>query len=54
MDQTFISEEPKRPNLINIPMQGENAPQEAFRVRELFKEYFNSPAGSVAWLNEIV
>ena len=38
VDQTFISEEQKRPNLINIPTQAINAPQEAFRVRELFKK----------------
>ncbi|KAB0802472.1 hypothetical protein PPYR_04658 [Photinus pyralis] len=38
--------------LDNLPMQGGNATQDAFRVRELFKEYFNSEIGSVPWQEE--
>lgn len=33
----------------NLPLQGGNATKDAFQVRELFKEFFNSEAGSVPW-----
>lgn len=36
----------------NLPMQGGNATRHAFRVRELFKHYFNSDVGSVPWQQE--
>lgn len=35
--------------LENLPMQGGNATKDAFRVRELIKDYFNSEVGSVPW-----
>lgn len=38
--------------LKNLPMQGGNAAREAFRVRELFTNFFNSEAGSVTWQND--
>lgn len=38
--------------LENLPMQGGNATRDAFRVRELFKHYFNSDVGSVPWQEE--
>ncbi|KAL1516271.1 hypothetical protein ABEB36_000190 [Hypothenemus hampei] len=50
MDRTFRSEEIVD-NLVNIPMQDGSAPRNAFRVRELFKEYFNSPVAAVPWQN---
>lgn len=53
VDCTFNSESTVMPNLTNIPMQGGNAPLDAFRIREMFKEFFNSPVGSVPWQNEI-
>jgi len=40
--------------LQNIPTQGGNASQPAFQVRELFKDFFNSTAGSVSWQNEVI
>jgi len=40
--------------LQNIPMQGGSARQAAFEVRELYKDFFNSPAGSVPWQNDKV
>jgi hypothetical protein len=36
-----------RRNLTKIPNQGERAHQSAFEVREKFKQFFNSPSGSV-------
>jgi hypothetical protein len=38
--------------LENMPMQGENATRDAFRVRELFKDYFSSESESVPWQEE--
>jgi hypothetical protein len=38
--------------LNNIPIQGGRAGQAAFATRELYREFFNSPAGSVSWQNE--
>jgi len=35
-------------------MQGGSARQAAFEVRELYKDFFNSPAGSVPWQNDKV
>ncbi|EFN69199.1 hypothetical protein EAG_01536, partial [Camponotus floridanus] len=35
--------------LENLPMQDGNATKDAFRVRELIKDYFNSDIGSVPW-----
>lgn len=40
-------------SFINIPIQGGNATREAFSVREMFKEYFNSHIGSVSWQSNI-
>ena len=41
-----------RSNLTKIPNQGGSAHQSAFEVREKFKQFFNSPSGSVPWQNE--
>lgn len=38
--------------LEHFPMQGGNAPIDAFRVRDLFKNYFVSNAGSVPWQDD--
>uniref|UniRef100_A0A0P4WL05 DDE Tnp4 domain-containing protein n=2 Tax=Scylla TaxID=6760 RepID=A0A0P4WL05_SCYOL len=35
--------------LENLPLQGGNATRDALAVRELYKDYFNSEAGSVPW-----
>lgn len=40
--------------LENIPMQGGNASQEAFRTRETFKAFFKSSAGSIPWQNDSI
>lgn len=40
--------------LQNLPMQGGNATKEAFSVRDLFKNYFNSDSGSVSWQGDRV
>jgi len=37
--------------LENIPAQGGNATQQAFAVRDIYKTYFSSSAGSVSWQN---
>lgn len=36
-------------SLEEIARQGGNAPQGAFLVREKFREFLNSPAGSLPW-----
>ena len=41
-------------NLTKIPNQGGSAHQSAFEVRDKFKQFFNSPSGSVPWQNERV
>lgn len=38
--------------LNNISMQGGGAGRAVFATRELNKDFFNSPAGSVSWQNE--
>jgi len=43
-----------RSNLTKIPSQGESVHQSAFELREKFKQFFNSPSGSVPWQNETV
>jgi len=43
-----------RNNLTKIPNQGGSAHEIAFEVREKFKQFFNSPSGSVPWQNERV
>jgi hypothetical protein len=43
-----------RSTLIKIPNQGGSAHQRAFEVRDKFKQFFNSPPGSVPWQNERV
>jgi hypothetical protein len=43
-----------RSTLTKIPNQGASAHQSAFEVREKFKQFFNSPSGSVPWQNERV
>ena len=43
-----------RSNLTKIPNQGGSAHQSAFEVRDKFKQFFNSPSGSVPWQNERV
>jgi hypothetical protein len=35
-----------------MPMQSGNATRDAFRVRELLKDYFSSESGSVPWQEE--
>jgi hypothetical protein len=43
-----------RSNLTKIPNRGGSALQSAFEVRHKFKQFFNSPSGSVPWQNERV
>jgi hypothetical protein len=43
-----------RSNLTKIPNQGGSAHQGAFEVRDNFKQFLNSPSGSVPWRNERV
>jgi len=43
-----------RSNLTKIPNQGGSGHQSAFEVRDKFKQFFNSPSGSVLWQNERV
>jgi len=43
-----------RSSLTNISNQGESAHQNDFEVRDKFKQFFNSPSGSVPWKNERV
>jgi len=43
-----------RSNLKKIPNQGGSAHQSAFEVRDKFKQFFNSPSGSVPRQNERV
>jgi hypothetical protein len=43
-----------RSNLTKIPSQGGSSRQSAFEVRNKFKQFFNSPSGSVPWQNERV
>jgi hypothetical protein len=43
-----------RSSLTKIPNQGGNAHQSAFEVRDKFKQFFNSPSGSVSWQYERV
>jgi hypothetical protein len=40
--------------LNNIPFQGGNASQQAFNVRELFTDFFNSPDGAVSWQHNYI
>jgi hypothetical protein len=41
-------------NLTKIPNQGGSAHENAFEVRDKFKQFFNSLSGSVPWQNESV
>jgi len=43
-----------RSNLTKIPSQGGSAHQSALEVRGKFKQFYNSPSGSVPWQNESV
>jgi len=43
-----------RSKLTKIPNQGGSAHQSGFEVRDKFKQFFNSPSGSVPWQNERV
>jgi len=43
-----------RSNLTKIPNQGGSAYQSAFEVRDIFKQFFNTPSGSMPWQNERV
>jgi len=43
-----------RSNLTKIPNQGGSAHQSAFEVRDKFKQFLNSPPGTVPWQNERV
>jgi hypothetical protein len=43
-----------RSNLTKVPNQGGNTHQSAFKVRDKFKQLFNSPSGYVPWQNERV
>ena len=38
----------------NTQMLRRNAPSEAFQVRESFKNYFNSPVGSLPWQRDVI
>jgi len=35
-------------------MQGGNESQQAFQVREMFKDFFNSTIGELSWQNEVI
>jgi len=37
--------------LTNIPVQGGNATRWAFYIRDIYKDFFNSPQGSIPWQN---
>ena len=41
-----------RSNFTKIPNQGGSVHQSAFEVGDKFKQFFNSPSGSVPWQNE--
>jgi hypothetical protein len=41
-------------NLTKIPNQGGSAHQNAFRIRDKFKQFFNSLSGFLTWQNERV
>jgi len=43
-----------RSNLTKIPNEGGSAHKSAFEIREKFKQFFNSPSGSVPRQNERV
>jgi hypothetical protein len=43
-----------RSNFTKIPNQGGSAHQSAFKVTDKFKQFFNSPSGSVSWQNDKV
>jgi hypothetical protein len=43
-----------RSNLTEIPNQAGSAHQSAFEVRDKFKQFFNSPSGSVPWQSDRV
>ena len=38
-------------NLTKMPNQGGSDHQSAFEIRDKFKQFFNSPSGSVPWQN---
>jgi len=38
----------------NLSHRGGNATGEAFQIRDAFKDYFSSEAGSVPWQNHIL
>jgi len=38
----------------NLSHRGGNATREAFQIRDAFKDYFSSEAGSVPWQNHIL
>lgn len=39
--------------LTNIPVQGGKATREAFYIRDIYKDVFNFPQGSIPWQNNI-
>jgi hypothetical protein len=43
-----------RSNLTKLPTQGGSGHQSAFEVRDRFKQFYNSPSGSLPWQNERV
>ncbi|XP_060859640.1 uncharacterized protein LOC132951195 [Metopolophium dirhodum] len=48
-DRDPITDVQTNTNMIQFGAVGGNATHEAFRVRETFKDYFNSRSGSVSW-----
>jgi len=53
-DNIQTSEDHSTPiNLMNISVQGGNATREAFGIRETYKNFFNSPCGSIPWQNNV-
>lgn len=51
---SFDNEDTEETQLRGLPGIGGNFVNNAMHVRDRFKDYFNSPQGSLAWQNETV
>lgn len=50
---SHFNNDSKEPTILeNISARGRSATQQAFSVREILKDFFNSDAGRVPWQNE--